>query len=215
MNKEPPLGQVVAFVPRRPCASSLALAAVRSYWESLRDGQLVPRRSQIDARGIESVLEFAFILERIPQGEARFRLVGLHLCDLAGMELRGMPLTSLIRTDDRARCHAATELAFNGPAIIEMQLLGAGSGTARLVLLPLQDDQGAINRAIGALVHSGPQPQSPATYEILSQRTIALRGYSDAWRGLVTGLAEAPAPFQGPGRSHLRLVGIDQPATTG
>lgn len=221
MNIEPPMGQVVAFVPKRQCASSLALTAIRSYWESLREGAAPPRRSRIDARGIESALEFAFILERVPQGLARLRLAGQHLCDLAGMELRGMPLTSLIRTADRTLCHDATERAFSGPAIIEMQLVDAGlnrglnGGTARLLILPLSDDQGAVSRALGALVHAGPHPQAPACYEILSQRRIALRAPANPWTNLATGMAEAQAPFQGPGRSHLQVVRMDHPAATG
>ena len=217
MNKEPQLGQVIGFVPRRQSASAVALAAVRSYWEGLRDGRCVPRRSQIDPRGMEDILEFAFILERVPQGAARFRLAGLHLCDLAGMEVRGMPLTGLIRDEDRLRCHTVTEQVFSAPAIVEMHLLPAGSdkGIARLLMMPLTNDEGTINRAFGALVHSGPLPQEPALFEILSVRTIAL-GVNAPIEHL--GLAEAQKPFHGQGRSHLRLItkdASDHPAEAG
>ena len=56
----------------------------------------MPRRAEIDPRGIENALEYAFILERIAPGMARIRLAGIHLSDLMGMEVRGMPLTSFI-----------------------------------------------------------------------------------------------------------------------
>ena len=64
-----------------------AINEVEAYWEGLRMGRTVPMRSEIDPRGIERALEFTFILERIAPGLARFRLSGMHLNDLLGMEV--------------------------------------------------------------------------------------------------------------------------------
>ena len=62
----------------------------------------VPMRSDVDPRGIERSLEHAFILERIAPQMARFRLAGMHLTDLMGMEVRGMPTTALFAPAARA-----------------------------------------------------------------------------------------------------------------
>ncbi|MEC9102783.1 MAG: PAS domain-containing protein, partial [Pseudomonadota bacterium] len=67
---------------------------VEAYWQAIRAGRLVPRRSDIDPRGIERALEFAFVAERIATGLGRLRIAGSHLTDLLGMEVRGMPLTA-------------------------------------------------------------------------------------------------------------------------
>ena len=72
------------------------LAEVRGYWEGLRKGSDLPRRDEIDPRGIVGALENTFLLERVAPGVARFRLAGMQLHDLMGMDVRGMPLTALI-----------------------------------------------------------------------------------------------------------------------
>ncbi len=61
-----------------------ALSQVEAYWEGLRQGRDVPMRSDIDPRGIEDALEYAFILERIAPGLARLRVAGSHLSDVMG-----------------------------------------------------------------------------------------------------------------------------------
>ncbi|MDE1130590.1 MAG: PAS domain-containing protein, partial [Ascidiaceihabitans sp.] len=78
-----------------------ALSQVESYWEALRGSRLVPKRSEIDPRGIEYALEYTFVLERIAIGMARFRIAGSHLCNIMGMEVRGMPLSSFITPSGR------------------------------------------------------------------------------------------------------------------
>ncbi|MCB2111761.1 MAG: PAS domain-containing protein, partial [Rhodobacteraceae bacterium] len=80
---------VVPFAQTRSCMRFHSISVVRAYWEALRAGREVPYRSEIDPRGIESALEHTFVLERIAPRIARFRLAGVHLCDLMGMEVRG------------------------------------------------------------------------------------------------------------------------------
>ncbi len=133
---------------------------LRAYWEALRAGRDMPRRSEIDPRGIERALEYAFILERIAPGVGRFRLAGMHLNELMGMEVRGMPLTALFTAQARDRVMELCEEVTQTPAVVEM-LLSAESGigrpplTARLVLLPLRSDLGDVTRMLGCLVAEG------------------------------------------------------------
>jgi len=135
-------------------------AQMRAYWEGLRKGREVPARADIDPRGLETSLEYAFILERVAPGMGRFRLAGMHLNDLMGMEVRGMPLTALFTPEGRKRVADATEAVFSGPAVAELVLSAeAGIGkppmTARMLLLPMKSDMGDVTRILGCLIAEG------------------------------------------------------------
>ena len=72
-----------------------AIAQVDAYWEGLRAGRPMPDRAEVDPRGLGDALEFAFLLEHVAPGIGRVRISGMHLRDLLGMEVRGMPLTAV------------------------------------------------------------------------------------------------------------------------
>ena len=144
----------------QPGVGRRIVAQMRAYWEGLRAGREVPARADIDPRGLENALEYAFILERVAPGMGRFRLAGMHLNDLMGMEIRGMPLTAMFTPEGRKRVADATEAVFQGPAIAELVLTAeAGIGkppmTARLLLLPMTSDMGDVTRILGCLVGEG------------------------------------------------------------
>lgn len=196
------------------------VSEVRAYWEALRQGRDVPMRSDIDPRGIENALEYAFIVERIAPGMARFRLAGMHLNDLMGMEVRGMPLTAMFAPVGRKRIAEALEACFNGPNVVEMTLeaesgVGKPPMTAKLILLPLKSDLGDVNRAIGCLVSDGPIGRTPRRFEL---RSVSLspvvagasvqRGLPQAVAPVIAGFTETPAGFQPmPRQTGLTTVG--------
>lgn len=160
------------------------LSQVEAYWESLRGDRPAPLRSEIDPRGIDSALEFAFILERISPGIARFRLAGMHLNDLMGMEVRGMPLTSFFRSDARHGIGEAMEHVFEQPAKVALDLHGHDeSGEASLkghmLLLPLRSDLGDISRALGCFVTEGAPGKAPHRFEIARSDIRSLAAPSD------------------------------------
>lgn len=174
------------------------LRQAEAYWAALGNGG-VPRRSQIDPRGLQNILEFAFILERIAPGLARFRLAGQHLAGLAGMDARGMPLSVFFDTGSRNRLSAVLEHVFEAPAVAEMTL-GAASGTAQMLLLPLRGEGDDVNRALGMLVSD----QVGAAR--FSLKDIALRPVSSnvgTDRQGVSTPTDSPAPGT---RPRLRLV---------
>jgi len=149
-----------------------AINEVEAYWEGLRMGRLVPMRSEIDPRGIERALEHTFILERIAPGLARFRLSGMHLNDLLGMEVRGMPFTSFFTPTARQMICDTLEDVFDGPKTAELTLTGERSIgkpalDSRLILLPLRSDLGEITRIIGCLVSSGPTGRAPRRFDVV------------------------------------------------
>jgi len=152
---DPNAHNIVAMTEFRADVGYTAISQVEAYWEGLRGMRLMPKRSEIDPRGIESALEYTFVLERIAPGMARIRIAGSHLSDLMGMEVRGMPLTSLITPPCRRQTSDALEEVFQRPAVCELRLVteeGAGRPhmDARLLLLPLKSDLGDVSRFWGA-----------------------------------------------------------------
>ncbi len=192
---------------------------VEAYWQAIRAGRLVPRRSDIDPRGIERALEFAFVAERIATGLGRLRIAGSHLTDLLGMEVRGMPLTAFFATNSRPVITDTLEQVFADPAMAEITLTGErGIGKpaldGRMILLPLKSDLGDISRVLGCLVTSGSVGRAPRRFEITDTRVTPLLGDArlpepvpqDPAPRVPSGLAEAPATFDPGPRPYLRVV---------
>ncbi len=212
------------------------LAQVRAYWEGLRHGGALPRRDEIDPRGIAGALESTFLLERVAPGIARFRLAGMQLHDLMGMDVRGMPLSSLIEPADRARLAETLEGVFAGPGTLEIWLeaergLARPALEGRLMILPLTAARGDVGLAIGGLAMHGETGRAPRRFAIagVMSEKIALpldnrwperrppetlpETQTETGPESAPGLAEAglrfePAPHPRPprGRPNLRLV---------
>ena len=209
-----------------------AISQVEAYWEELRGMRIMPMRSEIDPRGIESALEFTFVLERIAPGMARIRIAGNHLSDLMGMEVRGMPLTSFIAPPGRVQMSDALEEVFQRPAISELRLTSEAGGNqpqmdARMLLLPLKSDLSDVSRVLGCFVAQGDIGTAPRRFDIVgakmraisapatlptlqSKTTLAKR---EAPKSHAEGFAEEAAPFKTytphPDAPYLRLVKSD------
>ncbi|MBE3638608.1 PAS domain-containing protein [Mangrovicoccus algicola] len=169
-----------------------AISQLEAYWNGLRAGRVVPSRSDVDPRGIDRALEYAFILERIAPGMARFRLAGMHLNDLMGMEVRGMPLTSFFVPDARRQVSDALEHVFEEPSIARFALLaergiGKPQNEAQLLILPLKSDLGDVSRALGCLVCDGEIGRTPRRFAITEM----------AVEPLIAGIEPAQAPLPG------------------
>lgn len=209
-GRDDPSGKVVAMTQQGSGTARRTVAELRAYWEALRRGRLVPARSDVNPRGIERSLEYAFILERVAPGMARFRLAGMHLTDLMGMEVRGMPLGALFVPAGRQRLSDALETVFQGPAVSELALaaetgIGKPPLAARLLLLPLKSDLGDVTRALGCLVAEGEIGRRPRRFEVTGAEVTPL--LSDipqfapadrAPRAPVAGFADPPATFAPP-----------------
>lgn len=188
---------------------------VRAYWEALRKGRLMPLRSEIDPRGIEQALEYAFILERTGPRLARFRLSGVHLTELLGAEARGMPVTVLFSHEARARAAEVIENVFRKPEIVELTLtaaMGAGQPplSARMMILPLQSDLGDISRAIGCIETEGMIGATPRLFGLSHVVTTAIEPALPAYRTGTPGpgLAEDQATYLAPAPSALRNLNL-------
>lgn len=187
------------------------LRALRSYWESMRQGHVVPRRADIDPRRIEALLPNAFIAERIAPGITRLRVAGSHLSDLMGMEVRGMPLGSFIAPEARNDFALRLVDLFEAPAALRMDLrsrgnLGRPEMTGTLILLPLRSDLGDVSRALGCLVTTGQIGRPSRRFEIVAARMEPLGPDLAVPLRTLSGTALAPQPPASRSRAHLRVV---------
>ncbi|MEM1429224.1 MAG: PAS domain-containing protein [Pseudomonadota bacterium] len=176
-----PGAQIVALSDVAKDLRFPTVALLEAYWHQLRGTRLVPARSEVDPRQIEDSLEYAFILERVAPGMARFRLAGMHLSDLMGMEVRGMPVTAFFTPEARKPLSDAMEAVFDAPAIVRLTLNGeTGIGRpgldARLLLLPLKSDFGDVSRALGCLVTNGPVGRAPRRFSIAHEEITPIAG---------------------------------------
>ena len=203
-----------------------ALSQIEDYWTGLRGSRLVPARADIDPRAISQSLEYAFILERVAKGLGRFRLAGMHLNDLMGMEVRGMPLTAMVLPKSRAAVSDALEGVFDEPAIVRMTLrspasMGRPPLEAQLLLLPLRSDLGDVSRVLGCLVSDGKMGRAPRRFDVVEESRRTLIGYGDVRSAPAAAETEAVETSSGEdtaalasteatsGVPHLRLVTSD------
>lgn len=198
-----------------------AMAQLRAYWQALCEvpGQ-PPLRSRIDPRGIADALDQTFLIERVAPGIARFRLAGMHLADVMGMDARGMVLSTLFDPASRPDLATLLEAVFTRPAMAEIAMeaergMGRPALEGRMLLLPLRGDDGKINLALGCLATDGALGRVPRRFAT-ARRTITPLTAAPVLQEMEPGMAEAPAPYVPPplppsppstrSRAHLRLV---------
>lgn len=225
-----PPGSPPGAFPGQPPRKSPGLtipAEIRAYWEALRGSADFPARDRIDPRGIAGALDQSFLIERVAPGIARFRLGGMRLAALVGMDLRGMPISALISPPDRDRFGRALEAVFAQPSILEARLEAErGHGrpplSARMMILPLGDQNGQPTLALGCMaLDSSDIGRSPRRFALagLLRETIrpAARPQDDGTQIPLQAEAPAPAPMAlaedpapyvpaAPRGAHLRLV---------
>lgn len=212
------------------------LRELSDYWDRLRAGREAPFRSEIDPRHFESALEHMFILENLGDGNIRIRLAGMSLCEMMGMELRGMSLRALMRVEDRTPLDLLLGRVLADPAVGELTLSAhtpmGETRRAEMLLLPLRSDFGDVSRVLGCLRVQNLRSDdgTPLRFSITASRVepVANRSATPP-AGPLPGFSEEQAPFAGAQpalrsitggaktrgrrgetrRNHLRLVDKD------
>jgi hypothetical protein len=133
-----------------------ALAEMRAYWQALRRQGALPRRQDIQPRGMAGLLPGAFLVERTAPGVGRLRVAGQLLGDLIGMDAAGMPLAALF--DPQARAHLASllEICLLRPATLEMSFTcdagpDAPALRGKLAIFPIENDGARGELGMGVL----------------------------------------------------------------
>ncbi len=185
------------------------IAELRGYWQALCRGPHLPRRTDIDPRGLATSLHQMMIAEEIAPGLARLRIAGALYADTMGMEVRGMPLSALFDTMARPALEGVLRDVFAGHTattlLVEAERgLGRPGLQGQLLLLPLADE-GPTRLMIGCLALHGQTGRTPRRFNILHVTRDALhaRDVPDRAENLVP--FRQTAPEKGP-PSYLRLV---------
>ena len=192
--------------------NDLMLSSLKTYWDRLRAGRVAPYRAEIDPRQFESALENMFIVEKLAPDNMRVRLAGMKICEMMGMEVRGMQPGFLICEGDRVRFDRLLNVVMGEPAVVEIKLSApnrAGRYRATMLLMPLRSDFGDINRVIGCTSGDGDIFAPPLAFTIDDVAVTPVEA-SHATEPLqpMPGFAEArsaftPAP---PGPPKLRSI---------
>lgn len=173
---------------------------VRAYWEALRRPGCLPRREDINPRGMASALEQVFLVEQVAPNHGRLRLAGMALTDLLGMDVRGMPITALLEPVARARLSEALGGLFRIEYLLDIWLeaergIGRPPLFARMQLLPLIGSNGEPGLALGCLGMNGKIGRAPRRFTI--QRMM---------REPLAVAASQASDDRPVGRANLRLV---------
>jgi hypothetical protein len=129
----------------------------------------LPRRDNINPRGIARALEQVFLVEQIAPNHARLQLAGMALSDLLGMDQLGMPVTALLEPVARATLSEALGGLFRGEHLLDLWLevergIGRPPLWARMLVLPLIGAQGGPDLALGCLCTKGQIGPRPAPF---------------------------------------------------
>lgn len=180
--------------------NDLMLSSLKSYWERLRAGRIAPYRAEIDPRQFETALENMFIVERIAPDNMRIRLAGMKICEMMGMEVRGMEPGFLVDDADRLRFERLLHVVMAEPSVVEVRLSAEGRGgryRATMLLMPLRSDFGDINRVLGCTSGQGDIVAAPLIFRIddVSVTPIEPNAAADV-RQAMPGFAEDQATFE-------------------
>ena len=188
------------------------LDSLKNYWEELRAGRLAPYRSEIDPRQFEHALENMFILEILSDQSIRVRLAGMRLCELMGMEVRGLSPQSFMMPEDRARFDRIVLDVVDKPAVTECALetvdYKGKSGTAYLLLMPLRNDFGEITRILGCISDAGDQFEAPVRFRITRTDVDPISFEQEPEHAPIAGFAEMRDSFR-PAKPKKRFSAIE------
>lgn len=157
-----------------PAMNDPVLTSIETYWRTLRHARHIPMRNDLDPTKIDRALPYAFILQRVAPGTARFRVAGQRIHDLLKMDARGMPFTTLFEPAARETVSDLIETAFAEPAILGLPLVSERAVLrpqlhGAMLLLPMQDDHGQTNRLLGAFVTPDAAQSRPRRFGINDQ----------------------------------------------
>jgi hypothetical protein len=190
--------------------NDLMLSSLKSYWERLRAGRIAPYRAEIDPRQFESALENMFIVEKLAPDNMRIRLAGMKVCEMMGMEVRGMQPGFLIDEADRVRFDRLLNVVMGEPAVVELKLEAqnrAGIYHATMLLMPLRSDFGEVNRVLGCTSGEGELFAPPLAFAI---RDVAVTPIEPSQgvepRSVLPGFAEEQAGYAPPAAPKLRSI---------
>lgn len=219
--------QVVSFNRVKSGMRYPLIQRVEAYWEALRTGDALPQRGAVDPRGLGDALPVCFVAEHVGGGQLRLRIAGQSITRIAGVEARGMALTSLIAPDQIGELERHAERMINGREVLRLGLVAdLGNGRrlrGEMILLPLGNTEGEVDRVLGCILSDAGMTPPACRFRINGVSTrSAGQPYTDVmttWGATPDTTpayaAEAPAGFaheKGPRdiRAALKIVSGDK-----
>lgn len=166
--------------PFHEAKGEAVLQIVLDYWEQLRRGSRIPLRQDIAPSALDHALPHCFIAERVAPEVARFRVAGQALRDILDMDARGMPVSTFLSQQARDTLGPVIETAFSSPRVVEIALQTQRGITrptvhARLLIMPLRDDENRMTRHFGALVTDRPVRLGNRRFQLAADHIIQNR----------------------------------------
>jgi len=157
------------FTPRPTQTPDYPLVAkVCAHWTSLRSPHALPRRAALDPAEMADALPHVFLAEYVSPRVVRIRLCGHGVEEVMGMDLRGMPLTTLFTPAAREDVFAAIEVVGRGAratlALTGEPGFGQPDVVAQMALMPLCAADGRITHVLGVLERHGQIGRRPRRF---------------------------------------------------
>jgi len=131
------------------------IKALFGYWNEVRGERLAPRRFEIEPSRISEMLPDTFILERLDNGELRYRLAGTRMCDHFCTEFRGGSFFEGWTGEDRLTLLRKLRVvtAQGAVAVFEMEATDSRGRkvTFEVLMLPLMHARPSVDRLLGAM----------------------------------------------------------------
>jgi len=192
--------------------------ALATYWETLRRGRIAPQRTDVSPSDLSALLPYLFILQKVDESHALFRLAGTGLCDLYRREFRDQNFLSLWSGGDRlymqAMINEASERPSPAGALVSAETIDGVSLEAEVLIAPLLSPANRLDRFIGLF-----QPLTPVdslrSRPLVDQSLTAIyppnaQDKADSgMRQSVNGFERPIQPMPG-GRPNLRVVASNE-----
>lgn len=133
---------------------------VYDYWNSLRQGQSAPLRSDFDPVALRGRLPDLFMLE-LRGPDLLFRLAGTRICELYRQELRHYRFLSLWQAADQDKALEAALAALRTEEAVVLSLSmrhGLGDTPCEMLLMPIRSSGRLADRLLGCLLPLSPVP---------------------------------------------------------
>lgn len=152
---------------------------VIEFWASLAQSGTIPKRGDIDPRALGDSLPYIFLIDRIGQDQAQFRICGTYLVTLLGEDAKGRSFEDLFARHhlDHLTGILSDLWVKTVPAIFDIASEPSHSLdhglTGKIALLPLLDAFGGQTKALGVLQTDGRIKYPPYTFDIKSKMDIS------------------------------------------
>ena len=132
-----------------------AFKALLDHWIDSRDGNSIPRKSDINPMNIHSILPEIVIMERIDQDSVVYRLAGTELAERSGFDLTGLNTLDTFPPAARKTINDAYLKAAEQPCgaylKVAINFENDLSHDMECLYLPLSDDEGVVRYLIALL----------------------------------------------------------------